>query len=554
MDSTEEQNSSSKSAFHYIIDYCEDGMVLLSAEGKPLYISRSVEKILGYTREEAMQQDVFSLLHPDDVIPVSLVMQEALANPAVPVKGHAGRMRHKDGTWRWVDSTVTNMLHDPAIGGIIDVFHDITDTHLAYEKLEHANRLYAFISQVNQMIVRAKTEDEVFTESCKIALQYGKFCAAMVSILNPAKKNVISIVTAAGFPEEDMELFRDYTYSIDSLQGRVILTGKNYVCNNVAEDSCLTDWHEYAAKRGFMSCMALPLRKGGEIIGTYTVQASEADFFNDDEIALLTEATGDMSFALDVFEKERQRLAVNQKLTNSEARLKEAQAIARTGSWSTELRDLSVTWSDETYRIFETDTDDFDGMHTTFMKYVHPDDAAKVNASFTESLKNGTPNSIEHRIITAKGTVKEVIEHWQVFFDEHGKAVQAVGTCQDITERKKIEQQLLHSEAFNKGILSSIGSHIAVVDNDGKIIAINKAWEDFALDNGATVMERVSVGSNYFEVCERAVLNGEELTAGVLAGMKSVLNKDQLTYELEYPCHSLTEKRWFLLRVVQWRA
>ncbi len=138
-----------------------------------------------------------------------------------------------------------------------------------------------------------------------------------------------------------------------------------------------------------------------------------------------------------------------------------------------------------------------------------------------------------------------------MFFDNAGKAVQAVGTCQDITERKKIEEQLLQSEAFNKGILASIGSHIAVVNKDGVIIAVNKAWDDFAMQNGAATREGVSVGSNYFEVCERAALYGEELSTGLIAGMKSVLNDERCTYEVEYPCHSPTEKRWFLLRVAR---
>lgn len=542
------------SALSALINYCEDGMVILSAEGKPIYVSPSVEKILGYTQEEALQLDLLSLAHPDDIIPASIVMQEALSKPGVAIKGHIGRMRHKDGSWRWVDATVTNMLHHPDINGLIDVFHDVTDTHLAYEKLEHSNRLYAFISQINQIIVRAKNEEELFTEACDVALAYGKFSAAMISILNTAKDNTISVVATAGLPAEDLELFRDYAYSSNGLQGRVLHTGQYYICNNIAEDNDLADWQVYAASRGFKSCMVLPLKKQGEVIGTYTIQAAEVHFFNDEILALLVEATDDISFALDVFEKERQRLIIDQKLKNSEARLNEAQAIAQVGSWLTDLRDLSVTWSDETYRIFETDTNGFDGKHATFMKYVHPDDVAKVDAAFVGSLNTSTPNAIEHRIITGKGNVRVVIEHWQVYTDEDGVAVQAIGTCQDITERKKIEKQLLQSEAFNKGILSSIGSHIAVVNKEGTLITVNKAWDDFAEQNGATVMERVSVGSNYFDVCQRAAAEGEQTTDVVLAGMKAVLNKEQHTFEFEYPCHSPTEHRWFLLRAVQFGA
>lgn len=116
-------------------------------------------------------------------------------------------------------------------------------------------------------------------------------------------------------------------------------------------------------------------------------------------------------------------------------------------------------------------------------------------------------------------------------------------------EKNSAEQQLHESETFNKGILSSLSSHIAVINADGTLVAVNKAWDDFAKANGITTLERFSTGSNYFDVCKRSIENGDSDGAGALAGIQSVFKKEKQYFEMEYPCHSPEEKRWFILNV-----
>ncbi|MGY8914907.1 MAG: PAS domain-containing protein, partial [Flavobacteriales bacterium] len=120
----------------------------------------------------------------------------------------------------------------------------------------------------------------------------------------------------------------------------------------------------------------------------------------------------------------------------------------------------------------------------------------------------------------------------------------------DITEQKKSQEALIESEAFNKGILSSLSAHIAVIDKSGKILAVNKAWNDFSLDNGEPNLERTSVGSNYIKECENAISRGDTLSQKVLDGLLSVLNNELSAFKMEYPCHSPEEKRWFTFHIV----
>lgn len=121
--------------------------------------------------------------------------------------------------------------------------------------------------------------------------------------------------------------------------------------------------------------------------------------------------------------------------------------------------------------------------------------------------------------------------------------------AQNTVEKNSAERQLRESEAFNRGILSSLSSQIAVIDQSGTLMAVNRAWDDFAGGNGKTSLERVPTGSNYFEVCLLAEANGDGNAAQALRGIKSVLEKERTKFEMEYPCHSGNLQRRFILTV-----
>ncbi|MEO6838220.1 MAG: PAS domain S-box protein, partial [Ginsengibacter sp.] len=161
------------------------------------------------------------------------------------------------------------------------------------------------------------------------------------------------------------------------------------------------------------------------------------------------------------------------------------------------------------------------------MSIIIPPASLIEESQFLKSIKKG--ESIKHfETIRVKkdGTSVDVSLTISPLKDNSGKVIGAVTIVYDITERKRAEQQLAISEKFNKGILASLSSHIAVIDTSGVVITVNKAWDDFAKENGITSLERVSTGSNYFEVCERALASGESYAGLALAGIQSVFKKE----------------------------
>lgn len=101
-----------------------------------------------------------------------------------------------------------------------------------------------------------------------------------------------------------------------------------------------------------------------------------------------------------------------------------------------------------------------------------------------------------------------------------------------------------------KNIMDSLSAQIAILDESGVIIATNKAWQEFGAANGLQPPGD-SVGRNYLEVCDRSGDEAGEVTA---IGIRKVLAGELQAFNMQYPCHSPTEERWFIVRVVKLKA
>lgn len=100
-----------------------------------------------------------------------------------------------------------------------------------------------------------------------------------------------------------------------------------------------------------------------------------------------------------------------------------------------------------------------------------------------------------------------------------------------------------------RSFLNTLPAHIAIVDSSGTIVAVNRAWRDFAASNGA-IVSKVVEGTNYFKVCDSATGDQSEYAAAFAEGIHSVFSGQREEFEMVYPCHSPTEARWFVGRVI----
>ena len=126
-----------------------------------------------------------------------------------------------------------------------------------------------------------------------------------------------------------------------------------------------------------------------------------------------------------------------------------AQRVAHIGSWSLDILTHELHWSDEVYHIFELDKNTVKPSYDLFLEIIHPDDRDRVNRAFVKALEDKQLYEIQHRLQMPDGRIKTVIEKAETYYDPEGKPIQSVGTVQDITESKLLEERLNRSQKMD---------------------------------------------------------------------------------------------------------
>lgn len=151
------------------------------------------------------------------------------------------------------------------------------------------------------------------------------------------------------------------------------------------------------------------------------------------------------------------RLRAEQTLKRSRDDLNEAQRIAMIGSWVLDLRSKKLTWSDETFRIFEVNPKKYAASYDAFLNAIHPEDREAVDRAYNDSLVNHQPYDTVHRLVLSDGRIKYVRERCETEYDEGGTPILSRGTVQDITQVKQVENALKESEERWKFALEGAG-------------------------------------------------------------------------------------------------
>ncbi|MEJ7645340.1 MAG: PAS domain S-box protein [Chryseolinea sp.] len=296
-------------------------VAITDAKGIITHVNDNFCKISEYSREELEGKDhciVNSGYHPKEFIKD---LWRTIASGNI-WKGEL-KNKAKDGSVYWVDTTIVPFVDDNgkpyqyvAIGA------DITGRKEGEQELVKVNRLYAFLSAINQNIVHIQDTQELLKKACKVATEIGKFESARIAILDKQDQFVME---NAGNDEPIIQKYTGQDFKnlplSSSPTGIVLNTGHNYVCNESPNELQLGPWKRKKEGNKIGACASFPIRKFGEVVGVFSFLSTEPDFFDQKEITLLEEASGDISFAIEVSETEMDRKIGKEKLQNSQANL-----------------------------------------------------------------------------------------------------------------------------------------------------------------------------------------------------------------------------------------
>ncbi|MBS1144403.1 MAG: hypothetical protein H6R14_1809 [Proteobacteria bacterium] len=433
-----------------------------------LIASDGLLTILGLTRENAPETKMawMNLIHPDD--------RHLLSKPANNDKDHKGhsrvveyRIMHCDGNWRWVEdrSCIVERNADGSPSVTAGVVNDITERQHTRQQITRQNRALRMMSGVSQALVRHDDKQRMLADVCSVLGEIGGYFMAWIGEIVDGEKLVLAPMASAnaGSTEPSLaDLFGNDVSAFQALGQRAIRSGEPAIAVDVEKDPSFKAWRATAQAQGIRSAISLPLYVDGKIIGVLNLYATTADCFDQEEVALLSSVSGELSLGLGM-QSSRQTLA------QSEAMLLQAQRLARLGHFTFDTASDKLTGSpthNEIFGIPENERLDTEG----WRQLIHPDDRERMsNYSRDHVFRGGQPFDNEYRLVRrSDGEERWVHTVGHLVYGSDGRVSRLFGTSQDITERKQFEQRLSQSEAELKEAqaVAHLGSWTLDIVND----------------------------------------------------------------------------------------
>lgn len=300
-------------------------------------------------------------------------------------------------------------------------------------QLKKSNRMLAVMSNVNSMVLHIKDKDKIFAEACRIAVDEGKFRMSWIGIADE-KTRILNPVKWAG--AEEGYLKKIPAISIDDVpsgrgpSGTAYREARTYVNNDFLHNPNSQMWHKLASDRGFASSIAIPIIVRNKPIGTFTIYASEANFFKDLEVQQLESITANMAFALEAIENAEELARYHDRYASLLNDMREGLQLI-----SFDYRYLFVNPT----VIAQSKSKKEDLVGRTMMECFPGIEKTEMFSKLRVSMNKRIPQTFENEFSFPDGT-KEWFE-LRISPVPEGVLILSM----DVTERKKVEVALLQS-------------------------------------------------------------------------------------------------------------
>ena len=397
-----------------LFELANDALVVTTLDGEIRRANAAAAALAGRSEDDAIGGSLWDLLHPDDRGPVRARFLARLEADAIALEEFRCRILRPDGEPRWCEARAAV---DPVAGLVHLVARDITERDEAdAERLSQAFR----DAPTGMALVNADGS-------------FRRVNSALCGLLDMAEADLL-VQTAW----------------------------------DVAEDRAAAErWTGRRWAEGYPPSFELEarLRRRDGHAAIALVSGT-----------LVTDPAGEPLYYLCLFQDITARIQAQDALAAGEAKLAEAQQVARLGSWEWVIAEDRVSWSDELYRIYGL-RPERGAMHSYahHLERFHPDDRMRVSRAIETAVAEGRAWSIDHRIVRPDGDVRMIHARGEVVVGDDGAAITVHGTCQDVTESRRVEDALRAAEQLFRRAFDDAPIGMALVDLEGRWLRLNRA-------------------------------------------------------------------------------
>ncbi len=512
-----------------MIENALDVICTVDADGRFTTVNPACFKMWGYRPEELIGRKYIELVAPEDVLKTNETARKIMSGEEVG--DFENCYRHKNGT---LVHTMWTCYWSEGEQSIFAVAHDVTERKQVETERQVITEIIQGVSinsnlddllkLVHQSIGRA-----IYAENCFVALYDKKSELLQLPFWTdkydkafaPQKlgRGLTSYVFRRGRPAFLTE--KDIRRLIE--QGEIELIGTPPAV-----------W------------LGVPLRTPTEVIGVLVVQHYEDETaYTKRDLELLASAGDQIAVAI---ERKRAEEAVQ----NSYDYLNR---IINAVADPIFVKNRQHEWTlvnDAMCRILGREREELIGR--TDYEFLPVAEAETTRAKDEAVFTTGKEDACEEDVVDSFGERRVTVTRKRLHVDKDGEQF-VVGVVSDITANKRIEEVLKAGETMQRqlaerqsAILDALPAHICLLDPSGNVLEVNNEWKQFAAANDYRGMN-YGVGSNYIATCENAAGDCAEGAKQAAEICRSVLSGDSSYFELEYPCHSPNEERWFKLSV-----
>lgn len=414
----------SEERFRALVENSFDAISLVRPDGMIQFVTPAATRILGYSTDEYLRMNSTDLLHPDDAPRATGLIRQVAETPGASVTD-VHRMRHRDGSWRWIEGAATNLLHEPALRGIVINFRDITARKQAETALREAE-------------VRLRTIFDL--------------APIGVVLIDPATAKVIKCNEVAA---------RQLGYSREEF---VRLRISDF---DAIESPEQTRTHiERIRQDGRDEFETRHRTKSGEIrdvlVTTQIIDLSGRPVFH--------------TIFLDITDRKRAEGIIREQERQLATLISSLPGFAyRCGTDA----DYSIEFvSDGIGDLTGYPADDFRSHRQHFGRLIHPADQEMVWNEIQAALRERRAYEFSYRVVTADGGEKSVWERGQGVFSANRDLLTLEGFVMDITAHKQTELALQASEERFRSFMDHLPAEAFIKDSAGRYIFGNKHWAE----------------------------------------------------------------------------
>lgn len=491
-----------------------DAVLTTDQQGNIAFLNQVAESLTGWKSEEAVglsAVEVFQIAAEKGELPEEHPIQALLAGEPIADEARFNRLYCRGAGPLPVEYNGSPILSEREVVGVVLVFRDIT------ERLANQLERESLLAQAENERLRLEAVLESLPAGVIIADENGH-----VTHLNGAAQNI----WGANAPKpQGIERYDEWI-------GWWPETGQRIAAE------------EWAMARALSSGEVCP---GEEVIierfdGGKSIIINSASPIRDAEGRIV----GGVVAELDITELSETQAA----LSDARSRLNSLLEAGEFGTWEWDV-ESDLFYADQNLEsMFGVVDQTVEAISlASYLESVHEEDRLRVESTLRKTIETGRRLEVDYRILDSLGETHWVIARGRVEENSAGRPTRVAGMIIDVTERRKAEIALAESRQFLEETLDALPAHIAVINREGVILVVNRAWRDFVAANeySETIL---GVGTNYLESCERSVYSDSwEEGSKAAQGIREVVDGAADIFEMEYPSHTPSEKKWFLMRV-----